>query len=210
MFLCVVLILEELCRRDERLTDEAISTQLSKIPLTLATTYETILQKPSTSRTNDMWRIFGWLLFGRRSLTLEELETALCFETGVTQWHGFAGDIDFLCGSRPRFDGTREEINLLHKTTRDFLENFVKQVNSPQLREIEMESTAAHAHLAEICVRCLFLDQAICELEELLLSASILSEYQQTVADFLRRYPFLCYAIESWAYHLQAISSASH
>jgi oligoendopeptidase F len=99
---------------------------------------------------------------------------------------------------------------LLHKTTRDFLENFVKRVNSPQLGEIEIESTAAHAHLAEICVRYLFLDQAFYELEELLLSASILSEYQQTVADFLRRYPFLCYATESWAYHLQAISSPSH
>jgi hypothetical protein len=101
-------------------------------------------------------------------------------------------------------------MNLLHKTTRDFLENFVKRVNSPQLGEIEIESTAAHAHLAEICVRYLFLDQAFYELEELLLSASILSEYQQTVADFLRRYPFLCYATESWAYHLQAISSPSH
>jgi hypothetical protein len=97
-------------------------------------------------------------------------------------------------------------MNLLHKTTRDFLENFVKRVNSPQLGEIEIESTAAHAHLAEICVRYLFLDQAFYELEELLLSASILSEYQQTVADFLRRYPFLCYATESWAYHLQASS----
>jgi hypothetical protein len=84
MFLWVVLILEELCRRDERLTDEAISTKLSKIPLTLVTTYEAILQKPSTSQKNDLWRIFRWLLFGRRGLTLEELETALCFEIGVT------------------------------------------------------------------------------------------------------------------------------
>jgi hypothetical protein len=175
MFLWVVLILEELCRRDERLTDEAISTKLSIVPLTLVTTYEAILQKPSTSRKSDMWRIFRWLLFGRRGLTLEELETALCLETGVTQWHDFAGDVDFLCGSLLRIDGTRGEINLLHKTTRDFLENFVKRVNSPLFGEIEMESTAAHAHLAEICVRYLFLDQTFSELEELLLSTNILS-----------------------------------
>jgi hypothetical protein len=99
MFLWVVLILEELGHRDERLTDEAIFAKLSKIPVTLITTYEAILENPPTSRKNDMWRIFRWLLFGRRRLTLEELETALCLETGVTRWHDFAGDVDFLCGS---------------------------------------------------------------------------------------------------------------
>jgi hypothetical protein len=121
----------------------------------------------------------------------------------------FAGDVDFLCGSLLRFDGTRGEISLLHKTTRDFLENFVKRVNSPQLREIEMESTAAHGHLAEICVRYLLPDQEFSELEEFLLSINVLSEYQHTVAGFLRRYPFLCYTIESWASHLQAVGAPS-
>ncbi|KAE9377807.1 hypothetical protein N431DRAFT_365750, partial [Stipitochalara longipes BDJ] len=74
MFLWVALILDELSRRDERLSDETIASKLSRIPLTLVNTYEAILQSVAPSRRNDMWRIIGWLLYGRRGLTIAELE----------------------------------------------------------------------------------------------------------------------------------------
>lgn len=74
MFLWVVLIMEELARRDERLSDAVIASKLSRIPTTLLNTYETIIQIPLPSRRGDMWRCIRWLLYGRRGLTLAELK----------------------------------------------------------------------------------------------------------------------------------------
>jgi hypothetical protein len=83
MFLWVVLIMNELERRDERLSDEVIASKLSRIPLTLIDTYETILNNTSPTRKQDMWRIIRWLLFGSRSFTVAELENGLCLEIQV-------------------------------------------------------------------------------------------------------------------------------
>jgi hypothetical protein len=204
MFLWVVLIVEELERRDERLTSDSIGSRLCSIPLTLVNTYESILLRPPNTRKRDMWRILRWLLYGQRGLTVPELETALCLETAT--WLDFAGDLQFLCGSLVRFDGTRGEINLVHQTARDFLESFVKTASHDQLGDIPMESTAAHTHLAEICVKFLLRSDTFLELEQALLSVKVQVDYLHVVAAFLRRYPFICYSVENWAAHIRAIS----
>ena len=109
MFLRVHLIMEELERRDERLNDETISTKLSQVPITLANTYDSIIRRPPSSRRTDMWRIIRWLLYGRRELTVAELECALCLETKTLHWYDLSGDLKFLCGSLIRLEGTRRE-----------------------------------------------------------------------------------------------------
>lgn len=205
MFLWVVLIIEELERRDERLTDASIDSRLRSIPLTLVNTYKSILLQPPDSRKGDMWRILRWLIYGRRGLTLPELETALCLETGT--WLGFAGDLQFLCGSLFRSVGPRDEINLVHQTARDFLESFVEKASDDQLGNVALKAVAAHTHLAHICVRFLLRKDTFLQLEQALSSLKGQVDYLYLIAAFLRQYPFICYAIENWANHIRAIGT---
>jgi hypothetical protein len=133
MFLWVILIMKELERRDEHLSDEVIASKLSRIPLTLIDIYDAILHNTSPARKQDMWRIIRWLLFESRSLTLAELENGLCLETGVSSWYDFAGDLKFLCGSLIRLDGPREEINFVHQTVKVFLEKLTQNSNTADM-----------------------------------------------------------------------------
>lgn len=209
MFLWVVLVIKELERRDERLSDEVIVSKLSRIPLTLIDTYEEILRNTSPTRKNDTWRIIRWLLFGSRGLTLAELETGLCLETGVSSWHDFAGDVKFLCGSLIRFDGPREEIHFVHQTARSFLETFARNSSAQDVAGLDMDTQAANEHLATICVQYLLGKEEFLELNQLLMPISEHSTYVDTIGNFLRRYPFLHYAIESWAFHIRAVGTPS-
>jgi len=156
-----------------------------------------------------MWRIVRWLIYGKRGLTIAELETALCLETGTLRWHDFAGDLKVLCGSFIRFDGTRGEINLIHQTARDFLERFVEKADHSDIGDMHMDTVGANRHLAEICVQYLLCDKMFVELEALVFSINIWPQYQYEVGKFLRRYPFLCYAIENWSSHIHAVGTPS-
>ena len=209
MFLWVVLIIQDLERRDERLTEELITNKLSSIPLTLINTYEAILRSPTLTRTMDMWRIFRWLLFAGRGLTLAELEVALCLETGLPRWYDFVGDVNFLCGSFIRFDGPRGEINLIHQTARDFLEGYARSAGPADVAGLDMSAMAVNAHLAEICVQYLVSTEDLLELHQLRISRIWGSDYKSTMGDFLHRRPFLRYASEAWGSHLRAVSTPS-
>lgn len=205
MFLWVVLIMEELENRDQRLTDEAILFKLSRTPLTLTKTYEEILRNIPPKRREDTWRILRWLLFGYRNLTLADLETALCVETGASSWHGFAEDVKFLCGPFIRIDGPQEEINFVHQTARDFLEKHTQNSDGGETAGIAMNTNAANDHLAAICVQYLLSDRITAELRLLLpLNANV-----HSMLELLRRRPFLRYAAESWGYHTRRAGKPS-
>jgi hypothetical protein len=202
MFLWVVLVIQELERRNERLTDEVIKAKLSSIPLKLIPTYETLLLQPSPARRNDMWRILRWLLFGKRGLTLAELEMALCLETGVPRWYDFAGDINTLCGSLVRFDGPRGEISLVHQTAQDFLETFTSTAAPENVSGLEMSTSAANTHLAEICIEYLSKNDDFTGIQYYRGFPS-----GSAVGSTLTRHPFLYYAAENWASHVRAVGT---
>lgn len=217
MFLWVVLIFEELERRDERLTDNVIASKLKSIPLTLAETYTAVLRRTPQERQLDMWRIIRWLLYARRDLTIVELEAGLAIETDSAGWLGFTGDLEYLCGSLVRIDGPDEEISFIHQTTRGYLENLIARCTSADFAGLEMESQAAHEHLATICVRYLLKDMEKDFMKFLeLLSAALWSshargynDYRETIDAFIAQHPFLRYAIQSWDFHFRA-SGAPH
>jgi Ankyrin repeats (3 copies)/NACHT domain len=209
MFLWVVLIMKELERRDERLSDEVIAYKLSSTPLTLMDTYEVILYNVPPTRKQDLWRIVRWLLFGSRSLTLAELETGLCLETGISSWHNFAGDLKFLCGSLTRLDGPREEVGFVHQTARGFLEAFPQNSSIADVGGVDMDTHAANEHLAAICVQYLLRDEMFWELKRLSSRIRTHSAYVDMIQDFLGRYLLLRYAIESWAFHIRAAGTPS-
>jgi hypothetical protein len=209
MFIWVVLVLEELDRRDERLSNEAIASKLSRIPLTLVDTYEALLQKIPVHRRTDFWRIIRWLLYASRSLTVVELEAGLCLETATSSWHGFAGDLEFLCGSFFRFDGPLEEISYVHQTARTFLEAHIQRADPANFLGLEMSSVAAHEDLATVCVQYLLREDMAKGLRRVLESVIDYSTYSDTIRTTLRQNPFLSYAIESWAVHIRALKTPS-
>ena len=195
MFLWIILIMKELERRDERLSDEVIASKLSRIPLTLFDTYQAVIQNTPPARKQDMWRIYRWLLFGSRALTLAELETALCLETKASSWHGFAADLKFLCGSLIRLSGRREEVSFVHQTARAFVETYLTTVSQADLGGIDMDNSAANECLAGICIQYLLRDK-ILELQRIKLETGMDMAYEA-----IDQNVFLCYAIESWAFH---------
>jgi hypothetical protein len=130
-------------------------------------------------------------------------------ETGISRWYDFAGDLNFLCGSLIRFDGLRGEINLIHQTAKEFLETFVANSSLEDVEGLDMDVQAANAHLASICVQYLLRNEEFLELERIRRSSQTSPSYLYAVAAFLRRYPFLCYAIECWASHARGAGTPS-
>ena len=209
MFIWVVLIMEELERRDERLSDESISHKLSSVPLTLAGTYASIIRNVPPTRKQDFWRIIRWMLFENRTLTLRELETALCLETNNSSWHDFAGDMQFLCGSLIRLHGPFERVEFVHQTARGFLETFIHDSNPAEFNTMNMNPQAANEDLATTCLRYLLRDEMFAGLGGRLSRMRTVSAYAELLQDLLDQNNFLCYAIESWDFHTRAAGAPS-
>jgi len=89
------------------------------------------------------------------------------------------------------------------------LERFVEKAVPSDVGDTHMDVVRANKHLAEICVQYLLGDERFAELEALVFSTSTQWDYQYIVGGFLRRYPFLCYAIENWASHIHAVGTPS-
>ena len=206
MFLWVALILTELERRDQRLTNETIISRLSSVPLTLANIYASVLNDVPQSRHDDLWRILRWLAFGRRVLTLTELEGALCEEICVTNWYDLSGDIRFLCGSLVRIDDN-EEVQFVHETAREFILDQTRKYHKHHPGDINMDPLQAEAGIAMTSIKFM-LRRDVMEIIKgvvALLHVTSLHEYFTTIDLLLQSKPFLCYAVQHWAGHLRQL-----
>jgi hypothetical protein len=205
LFLWVVLIMAELEKRDQRLTDESIASKLSSVPITLANTYAAILHDAPVSRRDDLWRVLRWLLFGKRALNVREFETVLCRETKVKKWYDFVGDIKFLCGSLIRVQD--DEVHFIHDTAREFTRGFAQKAHKDDLGGIDMDPLKAESHIAKVCIEFM-LDP---ELQDTLKRVSNLNcvtslqQYSAELIALLRGKPFLGYTTEYWATHFQPL-----
>ena len=142
-------------------------------------------------------------------ITLAELETGLCLETGITSWHDFVGDLKFLCGSLIRLDGPQEEVSFVHQTARDFLEAFSRNLSVAVVDGIVLNAHIAHEHLAETRVQYLNKEEISRGLDQLQGGFRTQTDYKDMESNFLGRHPFLRYAVESWAFHTRSISTPS-
>lgn len=203
MFLWVVLIMKELERRDERLTDEIIMEKLSSISLTIMESYTTIVEAPVSSRRKDMWKIMRWLLYGCRDMTLDDLETGLCLEDGTQSWHGFAGDLEYLCGTLIRLDNPEARVRLVHQTARSFLKTYVRNSSPEDVSGVFMDAYSAHEELAIVCIRRLSRKEEFAKLERYLVLLRTQEDYIDTIEGFLCEHPFYRYGIEGWTHHIR-------
>jgi Cdc6-like AAA superfamily ATPase len=203
MFLWVVLVMEELDRRDVRLSDDVIATRLQKVPQTLFSQYEAILKNSPSSRQADLWRILRWILNARRGLSLEELEAALCVELGISKWHDLKGDINYLCGSIIRLDD--DTVSFIHQTFRDFLYNYIPGSIPDLTGGINMGAYESETHLARTCLRFLGTTNHLDELDRLLDQGRL--PRNRDVELYMKTNPFLSYAAEFWSSHLQTADS---
>lgn len=209
MFLWVVLIMKELERRDERLSDEVISTKLTSTPLTLQATYISILESCPQHRKADMWRILRWLLFASRSLTLAELQASMCLETATSNWYDFVGDVQYLCGSLIRIHGPLDMVSFVHPTARDFLETSTRSPHFTASSEVALDYREAHESLAAVCVEHLLKTKCLLGLNPAMDMSPSIRAYLNDMNEHLNRHPFNRYAVDSWDYHLRSAGALS-
>ena len=137
------------------------------------------------------------------------METELCLETGISNWHDFAGDLKFLCGSFTRWGGPRDEVNFVHQTARDFFEEKTQKPCATVVDEIDANKRAANELLATMCIRYLLQDEIFWELERRLVQIGTHSAYVQMIQEPFSRNPLLRYAIESWPFHVREAAPPS-
>ena len=203
MFLWVVLVMEELDRRDVRLSDEVIRAKLQKVPITLYSQYEAILERSPVSRQSDLWHILRWLLNARRVLSLAELEAALCIELGISRWHDLRGDINFLCGSVIRFEN--DTVSFIHQSFRDFLYDYISESARDSTGGICMGLYETEAQMATACLKRLGSSRNLEDLGSILAQGCL--PRNEDVELYLHSKPFLAYAAEFWASHLRTADS---
>lgn len=208
MFLWVALILAELERRDQRLTTTTITSRLSSVPLTLVNVYRAILNNAPSSRLDDVWRILRWLALGKRVLNLSELEAALCEEVHITRWHDLLGDIMYLCGSLVRVD-ENTDVYFVHETARGFIIDHAVEFRAKDTGGITMTPPHAEADLATLSLSYVLRTDSMGILDRLtsLLHFKSTRQYISVIDQLLGSMPFLSYAVENWAVHLQAANT---
>jgi hypothetical protein len=200
MFLWVVLVLQELGRKDERLTDSLIASRLRKVPLTLASTYEEILENVPLSRRDDMWRILRCMLISFRVMSLVELKTALCVEIGISEWHDFTGDVKHLCGSLIRI--TNEKVRFVHQSAQDFLEAYASRTSAEQLHGVLWKLDEAEVQITTVCLKYL---HHVAELNNKYPERRVPFN-EDSMQDVLKKWSFLSYAAKFWAHHLRSLA----
>jgi hypothetical protein len=72
-----------------------------------------------------------------------------------------------------------------------------------------MSAAVANAQLAEVCMQYLLKNEDLSEILRRWISGDCGPNYKSTVGRFLRRHPFMSYAIEAWASHLRAVGTPS-
>ena len=205
MFLWVNLIFEELARRDQRLTDEAISFKLSTIPLSLKTIYTNILEANSPGRRRDLWQILRLLTCSRRSLSLDGLHMALCLENNISKWHDLVGDVKYLCGSL--VDVTEDgEIHWIHQTAFDHVLAYARDATLEMLGSIDMRPPAVELHMANLCLDSMLYYDARGEFRDPMIGIwpCGVADYRVLMNRFFETRPFLEYAGRFWSDHANA------
>ncbi|CZR65429.1 uncharacterized protein PAC_15329 [Phialocephala subalpina] len=203
MFLWVVQVMEELDRRDVRLSDKAIEAALQNVPITLYSQYEETLKSAPKSRQTDLWHILRWILTSRRVLSLAELEVALCTELGISRWYDLKGDLNFLCGSVIRFEN--ETVSFIHQTFREFLYDYISTSPRQSTGGLCMDLHGTETQITIACLEILGKTTNLEELSEQLGQGCLHSNKE--VDAWLRGKPFLAYAAEFWASHLGVADS---
>jgi hypothetical protein len=204
MFRWVVLIMKELKRRNMRLTDEVVAAKLSIVPPTLTTAYKSILKCLPKVRQDDCWRVFRWLIYSRKVMTPDELEKALCLELGIPKWPDFIGELRFFCGSFIRIEA--DGIHLVHQTAREFLHTFIQKAPPYQVGGVEMDAAHAESQLATMCIQYMLEGEKLALLGEWA-DNTTLDNVAQKLQAYLDDNPFLAYAADFWAAHLETIES---
>ena len=206
MFLWVELIIKELMVRDKPLTDESIALKLNTLPMTLASTYEKVLQEIPDSRRREFWTIMRWLIYRQGRMSIEQLEEFLCREMNLPHWHDFTGDLNFVCRFFIKIEDGK--VDLIHQTARDFLIGYIgtHEVGFKSDGEIDMTSAGADMHLAAVCIeklldgdRLSFIGWGYQSMTE--------ESWNKHVVPLVESSQAFSYAAEYWATHLSKVIS---
>jgi len=195
MFLLPKLMIEDL---DSKGTIEEISAFLENLPAGLHEYYMTILDKMDVRWYPMAKRVFTWVAWAKRPLSLAELQEV--FSIDGEHYPDLAIDIKGACGCLISIED--EEIRLSHSSVKRFLIESQQFKDSSLYRQLII--TDPDDHLADICTRYLFngeYDRPRIQIQR------FSGRNPQTLKDCC---PFLKYAALYWIWHCCASKTRLH
>jgi len=151
MFLWVSLILQQLKRRDQPLTNDALDAKLATLPRSLRNVHCCT----GAADRNKSQRRLDYITMGgicKETAKIPELLFAICTELCIPEWHDFTGDVEALFGGLDVIDkeGT---VEVVHHTLREFvLADFGCATYPRNLPGLVLDESKANSLLAEACL----------------------------------------------------------
>ncbi|KAF8541800.1 hypothetical protein BDD12DRAFT_803421 [Trichophaea hybrida] len=202
MFLWVLFVLQELERRDQPLTNQALLRKLTSLPRSLSNMYSAFVEKLIDINRRDVWVTLRWVVFAKRPLHIMELQYAVCLELGISEWHDFAGDINTLFGGLVVID-KKGTVEVVHHTVREFIwATFGRATNMRYIQDFMADLSEANGLLAETCLQVLL---PIMETG----SPAYASGMMIPAKNCFSHCPFMRYAFSALGHHLMLASNPS-
>lgn len=131
-------------------TPYAVKEALNSLPSTVSEIYEKIW----TVRDGWATMIWSWIIYAFRTLTIEELSTALAMQKLIEKRHlmpqlsdfmpiDLEGDLSRIFGPLVHIDAANRDVRLIHQSVR---EHFLAELGTKHAR-------ATHLQFAEVCFR---------------------------------------------------------
>jgi hypothetical protein len=178
---------------------KAIKEALGKLPKTLDETYERILLQISGTDSEDntdlLRKVFIFLAFGTRPMTLPELAQAVTIDVDV---HEFDEDTAFhnpedlvtLCQPLVALSPTTGHLGFVHYSVQEFLLSDRLAKAGSEISVYALDPKTAHTEIARICLG--FLDY-----DDFGGPYTSREDFKNRTAKF----PFLKYAASEWPFH---------
>ena len=198
-FLWISIALRKIKARITPLTTLAdIKQLLSETPSDLSALYEAILDQIIQNDHLPVLRLLGWVAFGRRALSLDELNEALAIQAGCKNQASLADyksfvtkDIIINAAGTILDVGNDDTVYLIHQSAKDFLLKTQKLARAT-------DNLHPDTYLAKKCMEYLcfedFENEAFFE--------------STTLNERLEQYPFLSYASRNWHRHIRSDDDA--
>ncbi|EXJ54732.1 hypothetical protein A1O7_10073 [Cladophialophora yegresii CBS 114405] len=179
---------------------KAIKEALRKLPKTLDETYERILLQLSETGSEDstdlLRKIFIFLAFGKRPMTLPELAQAIIIDVGGREFdddNAFHNPEDLLTLCQPlvALSSTTGYLGFVHYSVQEFLLSDRLAKAGSEISMYALDPKTSHTEIARICLSFLNYDDFASG------PCTSYEDFQSRTAKF----PFLAYAASEWPDH---------
>ncbi|KAF4462855.1 purine and uridine phosphorylase [Fusarium albosuccineum] len=224
VFLWVRLVGEELLTCQERgCSEEETFEYLKSLPTELQDFYRHMLNKMKGGKREieDAIKMFQFVLFARRPLTVQELLHALTImddpgkafnpSNGYIEKHLPSERRIMFCGGNfleTRAHDGREIVQVMHQTVREY---FLKPEGDVAMSDFKMCEDDSHLRISVTCIRYLMLFVTVIDMTDMTLdTASWALSHFQTFVKYLDKRPLAAYALRHLKDHINSCQQHGH